>query len=101
MFFSNQYTNAWVLLALHHFPTDFLLQGYLALCLPTYTITYTGLNEMVKGKPQEGYVIPGRFLITGIKEKWKWSWDLIVYHAVGSVNTTQACRGMQMQSVIV
>ena len=35
MFFSNQYTNAWVLLALRHFPMDFLLQGYLALCLPT------------------------------------------------------------------
>jgi len=34
MFFSNQY-NAWVLLSLHHFLMDFLLQGYLALCLPT------------------------------------------------------------------
>ena len=35
MFFSNR--NAWVLLALRHFPMDFLLQGYLALYLPTQT----------------------------------------------------------------
>ena len=40
---------------------------------------HTGLNEMVKDKPQEGYVIPGRLLTIEIKEKW--SWDLIAYHA--------------------
>ena len=35
MFFSYQYTMAWVLLALQHFPEDLLLQGYFALRLPT------------------------------------------------------------------
>ena len=87
--------SAWVLLDSHENGKIILHTKVKILC------HHAGLNEMVKGKPQEGYVIPGRFLITGIKEKWKWSWDLILYHAVGSVNTTQACRGMQMQSVIV
>ena len=53
MFFSNQYTNAWVLLALRHFPTDFLLQGYLALCLPTgmgiFVCLYLFMNFVLEG----------------------------------------------------